>query len=339
MARHTYGSFIELDIASIPEVAESVWNIWTGRQQVFTFTSSRSALYWIILNSKVKRIWMPAYICCDVSDVLQNIPIEMHYYHVGERLIPEASVLDSVEDGDAFLYVNYFGQPRPKAFLDILRKRSAVLRIEDDAHCLDIGESTPADWQLFSPRKLLGVPDGGIAVVHGTRSLPEPVRPEANIKARLLKCWPLLLGLEDPLRCHRQYQYYREAEACVHIDAENMSELTRGMLRRIAHRKVCRRRQENWQTLHYFLKSFGFLDGCIKFTPSAYPVFVPDPAGLSRKLAEKNIFCARHWSHIPSPRSFYKEHELAAHLLSIPCDHRMSIDDMAYIAEIFLETQ
>ncbi len=60
------------------------------------------------------------------------------------------------------------------------------------------------------------------------------------------------------------------------------------------------------------------------------------PGLLREHLLRERIFPAIHWERLPSPAAdFPAEHELAASVLTLPCDQRYSGEHMERVAAVF----
>lgn len=345
-----FGSFLELELASIPPVQNSVWAEWTNTRRVTTFAAARLALRWIVTGLGCRRIWLPVYLCSEVPAALDGTACAVRYYAVDSRLEyteTAKTALQEATTGDAVLFVNYFGKPTAPDFLAFLQSLQGVTLIEDCAHSLVPAPHSPAQWRLFSPRKLLGVPDGGVAVHLGGPHPPAPDLAPSRAADVLERSAPLLLGLEDTSRSLGQYAAYRHSERLLETCTAGMMRLSRLMLQRICFQDIYQRRKDNWTVLHEMLKPYALwpdiTDAERDFVPLAYPVRTANPHSVAAMLAERGIFCARHWSTLPTPRqtpstqSFAAAHALAEELLSVPCDQRMTPQDAYFVGTTVLE--
>jgi dTDP-4-amino-4,6-dideoxygalactose transaminase len=114
-------------------------------------------------------IWLPAYFCNEALDPVRLLPAILKFYPIREDLTPDWAVLEALvvraQCPAVFVLVHYFGFPNaPKearAFCD----RHGMVLLEDAAHMLmptaGVGSG---DLMIFSPRKLLAVPSGGVLV-------------------------------------------------------------------------------------------------------------------------------------------------------------------------------
>jgi dTDP-4-amino-4,6-dideoxygalactose transaminase len=306
-------------------IDKSIWQGWTaGWSHVSAYSSARSALAALLHFNRVKRIWLPDF-CCSALVEAAGV-IEIGWYATTPELdVSWPSLAPSLRPGDAVLAIDYFGRAPSVGFLDLVRARRDILWIEDRAHALNPGLPAWGDVVLYSPRKLLGVGDGGVMV----SSSPLPT-PSANQTAPL----PIAQSQrrQDPegLRPDQWFSAFRTQEAAFCVDDGRMSDLTKNFLQRADANAISARRQANGRVLAAALKDLALWPSDpIDYTPLAFPICVADRDGLAQALAEQRIYCAKHWTDLPNdPTLFPAAHSLSAHILSLPCDQRYEERDM-----------
>src|SRR5207302_4980229 len=90
---------------------------------------------------------------------------KIRFYHVGRDLEADVSKLNrEAVPGDLVVGVDYFGYPVGSALRGLSTTRGDLFFVEDRAQALAPSGDFWGDWCLYSPRKLLGVADGGILV-------------------------------------------------------------------------------------------------------------------------------------------------------------------------------
>lgn len=147
------------------------------RRSAFTF-NARAALYLGVRLLGLQpgdAVLFPAYCCGAELDSLLHAGLRPVFYRVGSDLVPDLEHLDHLQDPaiKAILVIHYFGRPQPMQPLRELARRRGLLMIEDCAHALfaldDEGRSVgdQADLAVFSLRKHLPVPHGGMMLVSG----------------------------------------------------------------------------------------------------------------------------------------------------------------------------
>ena len=114
-------------------------------------------------------VWIPGYFCNEALEPLRRLSMTLRFYPVQEDLTPNWPSLEELVGGQSgavvFVLVHYFGFPnavlQAKAFCD----QYQMVLLEDAAHVLKPGGGIGnGDLSIFSPRKLLAVPSGGILV-------------------------------------------------------------------------------------------------------------------------------------------------------------------------------
>ena len=121
-------------------------------------------------GQKKLLIWFPAYFCNEALAPLRQLEVDIGFYPVCEDLSPDWTILEGLvareRAGQIFVLVHYFGFPNDVRQAREFCERHGLKLLEDAAHVLlpslSIGEG---DIQVFSPRKLLPLPAGGILVV------------------------------------------------------------------------------------------------------------------------------------------------------------------------------
>ncbi|MDF1586578.1 aspartate aminotransferase family protein [Marinimicrococcus flavescens] len=295
------------------------------------FGNARSALAWLLGEVRPRRLWLPGFICREAAGAAAAAGIEPLWFDVAADLSPRLEEA-ALEAGDAVLAVDYFGQPPPAAFRQLAARRRDVLWIEDRAQAMEPGEAW-GDVLLVSPRKLLGVADGGLLIGRaGAPGLPAPGLAPASDPALLWR--PLLERLEAETANGRWYASYQASEETHRVAPTAMTALSRGILERTAAAPIAAARRRNFAALARLLPDLAAIAGADPaWVPFGFPVRLPDPAAASRALAGKGMFCPRHWASLPSPAAACPDaHRLAATLLTLPCDQRYDEEAMTRLA-------
>ena len=338
------GGFPALAITDVPVCQNSVWNKWVGDREYARFANLRSALMRWLWQQGVAVIWLPTYAPPMLGGNLYDCQFSTRLYSVGNTLEPSADFLSEVRPGEAVLTINYLGRPLPAEFRAALAARKDILWIEDRAHCMDAdAETSEAHAVIYSPRKLFGVPDGGLLVGQGAREL-ESWRQPLSRDLLTARCELLLERLEQPeTNCTQQDLRAAKLEMEHQLSRQRMSRLTEAILRRIPYDEIAARRKRNWEELY---RRLGAL--CLwpmprpEFTPLGFPLLAPSGYPLEilhTQLTKKQVFCHRAWYPLDLPRRLFPlEEALSQRLLLLPCDQRYDPDDMARIASLVEES-
>jgi hypothetical protein len=338
--QRTIGGFFPLELTPVTP-ASSVLDLWSvNSDAALAFHNARSALHYILTAHRPARLWAPAFICSDaISAVPKGIPVS--YYPLHADLSPDTSWLTArVTEGDCVLGVDYFGRPPASGFLDFVSHHKNILWIEDRAHALHPSSAPWGDWVVYSPRKLFGVPDGGIAIRNNAKAngVAQP-RYDSISDTKFMAA--TLFQFEDTNGAGRGggYRLFQESEAAMAVGMVKMSRLTWTLLSMIDPVEAMARRQANYDVLAACLTSFAIFSGtAASFAPLGFPIRHSDCDAVGARLQERGVFAARHWRVLPSPETeFPWEHDLSREIMTLPCDHRYDLDDMRFVAEVFLE--
>lgn len=147
---------------------------------------------WERLHGKRQpRIWIPDYFCNAALAPLRAMASEFVFYPITERLEPDYQKCRQMAEGlapDIFVLVHYFGFPADaKAALAFARKEQAWL-VEDAAHVLlpQAGVGECGDFVLYSPHKILALPEGAVLVAR-TRATAVQPDPEGELRQGIVE--------------------------------------------------------------------------------------------------------------------------------------------------------
>jgi dTDP-4-amino-4,6-dideoxygalactose transaminase len=311
------------------DASASLWALWTGGAvSVGAYGCARAALKALLALRGVSRVWLPAYACRALAEGAADC--EREWIDVGFDLeLDCAAIGRCLKTGDAVVAIDYFGRPPGGDFPALVRSRSDVLWIEDRAQAMHTGAPAWGDVALYSPRKLIGVGDGGLLVGKGPFPAPfggPPPPPDAQ-RARATD--------PDGLRPEGWFPAFQAQERAFDATCGRMSPLTRRLLEQVAAAPQIAARQANARRLADALPDLALWPAeRFDFAPMAFPIRAADRDRIAAAMAEAAIFCARHWSELPSdPSAFPTPHRLAGELLSLPCDQRYGAADMDRIVE------
>ncbi|SMY07368.1 DegT/DnrJ/EryC1/StrS aminotransferase family protein [Flavimaricola marinus] len=321
-------------------------NAFWGAADCPAWVNATSALAALVTELRPARVWLPGYIC---AELVEAVPAAARrYFPMTDALAPDIAALDGrVADGDLVLAVDMFGRAPGPDWRDFVAAHPGVTFVEDCAQALDTGEAPWGDWRLFSPRKLVGVPEGGILVPITARAIerarnigPAPEQEDAHQQARQLRLAPMLARRDAPQTNARWHAMHQAAEASHRIGDAPMSPAARALLSRLEPAPMIAARKRNFAQLAEALPDFAVISQTEPaFAPSGFAVRVA-PEVRSSVLAHLHahrIFAAVHWREIPAPPEFTRDHQLAASLITLPCDHRYGPPEMARVAATFLD--
>lgn len=295
--------------------------------QAMPLQSARAALLAILQAGRPSRVWIPWYICQALVDQAHAAHVDVMRYGLEE----DFSVGDGVElaSGDWLLYVNYFGLCDSQ--VDAVLARFPPERvIVDNSHAFF---STPRAClgTLYSPRKFVGVPDGGYLVA----SIDVPV-PRDEDRASVWRCLPLLQrAAHGPEYGYAEFRHLQEGLG--NQLPLQMSALSRRFLEAIDYGDVAQRRRANFEQLDSRLSRSNRFDlrSSAGAVPFAYP-FVGGGESLRKSLIAKRIYVSQLWPELLDPLSGVPAFErfLANECLPLPCDQRYDGTDMDHVAQL-----
>lgn len=287
--------------------------------------SGRHALEYILRGLKdVKCIWIPYFTCDVVLQPLKRLGISYKFYRINKNLEIDDNV--SLSDGEYLLYTNYYGI-KDAYVREIIAIYGSHIII-DNAQALYC--EAVACHQFYSPRKFIGMPDGGLAVTNVT-----DISDSLPIDNSNDRCSHLLKRLE--LRPSEGYcDFKTNSKKIADAQLSQISPISKRIFESVDLAFIKQRRCENFAFLQEELGYANKLNvpkmenfEC----PLVYP-FWSDNVDLKKKLIDANIFVATYWPNvfdwtIPSD----VEYELANQVVCIPIDQRYGKEEMEYILE------
>lgn len=292
--------------------------------------SGRNAFAYILESRRVKKIYLPLYICPVMLQPLHKLKIDYAFYSINENLEPNQKF--ALGSDEYLLYVNYFGIKNSMA--QKLAQKYVCTIIDNAQAFFDLPPShTPT---FYSPRKFFGVPDGGFGY---TNCGSQPVVQQKETS--FARCKHLLKRIEfGALEGFADYKSHEEEFNNRSI--ARMSNLTKKILLSIDYEWVRHKRNENFIELHADLQKsnrFSHIIDCSTINgPMMYPYFC-DKKNLRKHLHENNIFTPTYWPKINGIDSGSNTFEsyLVEHLTPLPIDQRYGRKDMHRIVSVIKE--
>lgn len=275
---------------------------------------------------------MPAYLCESMVEAIPESSI--NYYAITSSLTAkDTSWIKNVSKGDMVLIIDYFGFDLFRETMAAVKKKGAWT-VQDAAHSLlSTFDRTYADFVLYSPRKLLGVPDGGILQTRCSKDLssiklsPAP----ADLAMKSIKAF-INRTLFDQGGNTIWFEDYQESERANHAGYYRMSDITSNLLSSaINYEGPARQRRLNYERLADALSDVALFKSLPSdVVPLGFPVLLDNRNQVRESLYEKNIFCPIHWEigDFVSD-AFPTSHMISNQILTLLCDQRLSEDLLA----------
>ncbi len=285
--------------------------------------SGRNSLEFVLRSlPKVDKVYIPYYTCKVVLEPFSHLGLAYSFYHINANFELDEKI--ELNPNEYLLYTNYFGIK--DAYVKYLNEIYGENLIVDNAQAL---YAKPTVNSVYSPRKYVGVPDGGIAFTNN----PTPIG-NLPMDQSYDRCIHLLKRLDvDAGFGYKDFQL--NDSRLDNNEIKQMSNLTRTLLEGIDFESIKEVRRRNYEFLYDKLKETNQLNlpSMDSFEcPMVYPYMVSDAYLLRKKLIAKHIFVATYWSNIFEWCSDSTiEFGLAKNILPIPIDQRYDIEDMKFI--------
>ena len=290
--------------------------------------TGRNALEYVLRSMpEVWHLWIPYYTCDVILEPITKLGIPFNFYHIDDRL----ELKDELElrDGDALLYTNYFGIK--DAYVKQLVEQYSSKLIVDNSQAW-FAEPINGISTVYSPRKYVGIPDGGIAYCPNGLDINQFEQDHS-----FDRCSHLLKRI-DMCASEGYSDFKANSHKLCDQPIRTMSELTKTMLSSIDLDDVKRKRIANFVQLHEALQAsnqFAMPDLSSFSCPMVYP-YLSNDASLKQRLIENKIFVATYWPNVKEwAEEGMLEKVLMEKLLPIPCDQRYdSVDINSIISNI-----
>lgn len=290
------------------------------------YESARVAIADVLRRSGVARVAAPGYLCGVVYAALAAAGIAVRRFPLGpERTVPADLQLEA---GEWLICVDYFGLG--SAAVAEAVARFGGHRVLVDASQALFHEPSGAAATIYSPRKFLGLPDGGFAL--GTAVVSHGYRADEAASRR--RCAHLLARREGDVS--GGYLLFQQAEQSLCDQPPRaMSHETLQRFRRVDLDSVRRRRLANHHRLADRLEQLGLavLRPAAADVPMCCPVRIDQARGMRERLAAEGIFCARYWPDAPLTCDDVVGTSLVDETLFLPCDQRYREREMDRIAD------
>lgn len=313
-----------------------------------TFGTAREAVRWWCDHLRPPGdVLVPAYCCLSVVKPYREARVPYRYYPVDRRLRADAATVRALAQGAGSIQIiHYFGFPADPALFEV-----GVPVLEDAVQALlspDLRRK--GAWAIASLRKFLPVPDGAFLTSREPFKVPR-LRPATGgafgrkLFGRMLKYEALRRG--DAEQWREALEVLKETEDFLDrspIAYHAMSPRTADALRGVPLAEMARARRSNYTTLLDALRP-AFADANRGLSPLAgdlppgavpygVPVLSEHRDELRAYLAEKGIQTVVHWD-LPDdidPDRFPDSWWVHERELTLPCDHRYGLLDMARVA-------
>lgn len=288
----------------------------------YCVNSGRNALELILSTlADISKLWIPYYTCEVILEPLEKLEIPYSFYHINHNLELKDDI--NLKKGEYLLLTNYFGIKDP--YVEKVAARYGRQLIVDNSQAF-FCEPVDGIKTFYSPRKFVGVPDGGIAII-----------PDVEIDMSVFdqdfsfdRCSHLLKRI-DKGATEGYSDFKSNSRLLKNQPVRCMSRLTAALLQSIDYELIKTRRLQNLKFLHQNLGDKNQLR-CVSESldsacPMVYPFISPlDSSSLRQNYISHRIFVAAYWPNLDQ-----KYIGFCNNIIPIPIDQRCSQDDLMTI--------
>ena len=288
-----------------------------------SLNSGRNALAYLCEAKKIKKLYLPHFLCSSVPNLCDKIGVECGYYHISEKFEP---IFNRTLGEDEWLYiVNFYGQ-LDNDYLTAWKQKYGRVIVDNAQSYFQM----PVEGMdtLYTCRKYFGVADGAFLYTDTWLECEFP-------KDESFERMHFLLGRFE--RCANEFysEYVANNKLFATESVKRMSRLTENLLRGIDYASVAKRRQENFEFLDAEFWNINELKLKSVYGAFMYPLLIQNGAAVRKELQKEKIYIPTLWPNVLEecpPDSL--EYHYAVDILPIPVDQRYGIEDMKYLVEV-----
>lgn len=145
------------------EISPELLKVQNSRKNYFEekyiFSSGRTALFYILKNESIDKVYVPDYVCPCVDETVKAAGKNIIKYYIKQDLSPEIPVTD---EKVIFLLVNHFALCDVDLIVEEIKLKipNAVIVLDDVQALWDLKNEHKVDYAFSSFRKWLPAPDG-----------------------------------------------------------------------------------------------------------------------------------------------------------------------------------
>lgn len=307
------------------------------------FVNARSAMMAVIERERPSRVWFPSYFCPSMLFAVESSAAKLCFYPVGAHLEMDPGFdVHSFREGDLVVVIDYFGfRPQGSEIQEWISRGVMVIQDRCQSLLSDYDGET-GHFQLFSPRKFFGFPDGGILISNSISSpefvsMPPPARDWLD---QTLYALGLKSSFDIGKSSSREwFELLQHAEKNIPCGFFSMSDVSLRLLSaNIGAKAAATRRKANFRVLAEKLEEYALFSNLPEgVVPLGFPVRVERRDKIQAGLFSKDIYPAIHWNlegHCPA--EYQHSLSLSKEIMTLPCDQRYGENDMLVLAGEFL---
>jgi hypothetical protein len=299
-------------------------------REMLALNSGRNCLVHLLRVKRIRSIHLPYFNCEVVHEAVRYFcpEVTINFYHVSTDFQP---ILDRGGNVECLFYVNYY------ALNDAVVPSSPQYLVIDNAQAL-YSPPLAGGYSIYSPRKFVGVPDGGYLSGDDSDdpSLPSDIS------------WPQSKHLLHRIDTTASSAYPDFQEACRSMrmrPLRRMSRLTTRILGSVDHGRVAETRRKNFSLLHGYLGPRNDLSSLIEkasarpsFVPLCYPLLTRDASHMRTALVRHKIYAPVYWPELRGSSALSPDEQtLVDDVLCLPIDQRYGEPEMLKVAGLVRE--
>lgn len=289
-----------------------------------SFNCFRSALIYYVRRKKIKKIYLPIYLCDVVYNALKKEECKIELYHIDNNFLP---MLEKIEL-DAYIYiVNYYGLISNDCISDLKSKYNNL--IIDNTHSF-YRKPLENICTIYGCRKYFGVPDGAYMYSNITDNC------ELNSYLVGDKMSHIIGRLEVDASMYYN-EFSKNDEKFSKLDICKMSDISRILMGAIDYQESLKKRIDNYNYLYKKLSKYQMLKLPLNLD-FMYPLYIKNGEEVRNYLISKKIYIPKLWPNIIN-KNLLNEFELdyINNILPLPIDQRYDREDMDEIIKYINE--
>ncbi len=285
------------------------------------FQSARAAIRAVLECNGITHVMMPAYICDSIIKSAVDAGVEVETYDLDESLYPK-NLPRTLPDRCAVIYVNYFGLCQQN-ISRLLEEIPGDRLIIDNSQAL-FALRAEVLAAVYSPRKFVGLPDGGLLIASASLRIKPPTEEDQGSFERMR-----YLLIRAAYSAREGYADFDKARNSLRdLPPLAMSRLTQRLMRSIRWDQVSGRRRENYAVMARMMDAVNEMRWSLgkSDVPLCYPLTLMgcDISKTRAELAALNVFTATYWPDaLPRIKPNTIEAALVYKTLFLPIDQRL----------------
>ena len=275
---------------------------------------------------RYKKIYVPYYTCCTVTDSLKACNVEYEFYSINELFEPVKEC--KLKSDEAFLYTNYFGLTPDaiRKLADIYGKQLIV-----DNTLAFYEKPLRGTDTFYSARKFFGVADG--AYLYTNTQLDEDLEQDVSYDKMIHLLKRIDISIEES-----HADFLANKKKLSNQPIKKMSKLTEMILMGIDYEGIKNKRIENYLYLDSALKKENSLkldypNGAV---PLLYP-FLNYDDNLRERLIKNKIYPTVYFPNVYEwCNDDQLEYKLTKYIMVLPIHQRYDIKDMEQIVKVLM---